>query len=408
MIVPMPTSMAQNGSISETNASDSPNASANTIRAAQLGCWRTKSSTKLVYSAKPMRSPSAPQRGQARPRGRAGCQRKVQGQSCGRAPFHGLSGGSTGSGTAPACFLPLWLCFWFPFGKWPVLGSLAGVSWVSRHRVGGRAVAGRWLALFLLALANLALIAIVAGGFSSLTDIIAPLTGHLIGIGLAASRRPAGAATDADGPGRGRGRHHRPCMSGSACRAAVRRACPLAPRRPADPDRRQRSRQTLTVLSLNTWHQHVRPRRNWSDYLATAPADVVVLSEFGPDRRAAARQAEADLSLPGRLRRRVGLLAGAAVAPAVRGVRLGASWASRGDMPAFVWAARRVADDHRHPPAPAEPRSLAARAADVGAGAVRAPHRRAARAGRRPQHLALVERRSASCGARRGWCRPAS
>ena len=51
----------------------------------------------------------------------------------------------------------------------------------------GRTSRGRWLALFVLAVANVGLIAVVAGGFSSLADVIAPLTGHLIGIGLAAS-----------------------------------------------------------------------------------------------------------------------------------------------------------------------------------------------------------------------------
>ena len=50
-----------------------------------------------------------------------------------------------------------------------------------------RASRGRWLALLVLAAANLALILAVAGGFSALADIVAPLTGHLIGIGLAAS-----------------------------------------------------------------------------------------------------------------------------------------------------------------------------------------------------------------------------
>ena len=40
----------------------------------------------------------------------------------------------------------------------------------------------------------------------------------------------------------------------------------------------------LTVLALNTWHRHGDVRR-LERYLATAPADVVVLSEFGPDKR---------------------------------------------------------------------------------------------------------------------------
>ncbi len=48
MIAPMATSMAQNGKISDTNARDSPNARANTTRAAQFGYWATKSRTRLV------------------------------------------------------------------------------------------------------------------------------------------------------------------------------------------------------------------------------------------------------------------------------------------------------------------------------------------------------------------------
>src|SRR5262249_35185601 len=44
------------------------------------------------------------------------------------------------------------------------------------------------------------------------------------------------------------------------------------------------SPQSLTVLALNTWHRGDAERLE--RYLATAPADVGVLSEFGPDKRA--------------------------------------------------------------------------------------------------------------------------
>ena len=50
-----------------------------------------------------------------------------------------------------------------------------------------RASAGRWLALLLLAAANLGLFLIFFGRFTALADVIAPLTGHLMGLGFAAS-----------------------------------------------------------------------------------------------------------------------------------------------------------------------------------------------------------------------------
>jgi endonuclease/exonuclease/phosphatase (EEP) superfamily protein YafD len=139
-----------------------------------------------------------------------------------------------------------------------------------------RGTKGRRLALFVLAVANLTLIAAVAGGFSALADIVAPLTGHLIGIGLAASlallaRRWVWAIMTA----------------GVLITAAVHVWLGLAPvaTTPAGLGRvADASGQNLGVLALNTWHGYGDAGR-LERYLATAPADVVVLSEFGPDKR---------------------------------------------------------------------------------------------------------------------------
>src|SRR5262249_59380755 len=46
---------------------------------------------------------------------------------------------------------------------------------------------GRRLALLVLAGANVALVLALAGACSALADAVAPLTGHLVGIGLTAS-----------------------------------------------------------------------------------------------------------------------------------------------------------------------------------------------------------------------------
>lgn len=145
-----------------------------------------------------------------------------------------------------------------------------------------RASAGRWLVLLLLAAANLGLAVVVSGGFAPLADVIAPLTGHLLGLGLAASlavlfprRRlvllAAGVAMTIG--------LHGWLGLGRCCRAPMPPA-PTGPTKVAT----HRAAQTLTVLALNTWHGH-RDAGRLEAYLATAPAEVVVLSEFGPDKR---------------------------------------------------------------------------------------------------------------------------
>ena len=54
MIVPIPTSIAQNGRTNDTNGSDSPRESPKTMNADQFGCWRTNSKTVFVKSVKPI------------------------------------------------------------------------------------------------------------------------------------------------------------------------------------------------------------------------------------------------------------------------------------------------------------------------------------------------------------------
>jgi len=142
---------------------------------------------------------------------------------------------------------------------------------------------GKWFALFLLAAANACLMVIVAGGYTWLADIIAPLTGHLIGFGLTASvalvLRRRMLTVLAAGTAATIGLHAwlglaRCCEATTAATAAVVTKVTLPP-----------AYSSLTVLALNTWDHHGdldRLRR----YLASAPADVIVLSEFGPDKRA--------------------------------------------------------------------------------------------------------------------------
>lgn len=163
-----------------------------------------------------------------------------------------------------------------------VLGSWVGEDLGAVSPVRKRASAGRWLALLLLAAVNLVLLFVVSGGFAPLADVIAPLMGHLMGLGLAASlavlfprRRlvllAAGVATTI-------GLHG--WLGLARCCQAPTPIVSAGPTKVAA----QQPAQGLTVLALNTWHGHGDVRR-LEQYLAAVPAQVVVLSEFGPDKR---------------------------------------------------------------------------------------------------------------------------
>jgi endonuclease/exonuclease/phosphatase (EEP) superfamily protein YafD len=138
-----------------------------------------------------------------------------------------------------------------------------------------QASTGRYMALAVLALANIGLM-LVIGGIGTMADVIAPFTGHLMGFGLAASVAltvrgrmsvlAAGiAATLLAHAGLGWAR----CCEAPKDGPSLARVKSAAPR------------PNLTVLNLNTWHARGDIGRI-EQYLATAPADVVVLSEFDP------------------------------------------------------------------------------------------------------------------------------
>jgi endonuclease/exonuclease/phosphatase (EEP) superfamily protein YafD len=212
----------------------------------------------------------------------------------------------------------------------------------------GRPLPGRNLALLLLAVADLGLVVIAAGGLAPLVDAVAPLTGHLFCIGLAAGvallvrRRmvallTVGVATTV-------GLHAwlglaRCCAPGASAAAALLT-------RTAAHDASER----LSVLAINAGHANVGPGR-LERYLAMAPADVVVLSQLGPGsepmldrlrqvypyRARCAEQPPCPLAL---LSRSAFAAAGSGRVPP--------------DLPAFVWArlpgALTVIATHLDPP----------------------------------------------------------
>jgi endonuclease/exonuclease/phosphatase (EEP) superfamily protein YafD len=149
-----------------------------------------------------------------------------------------------------------------------------------------QAPSGRCSMLLVLAVVTLGLLLVISNRFTALADVLAPLTGHLMGLGLAASlalllpRRRLQVLTA--GMMLTVGLHGwlglaRCCGTPPAGQSAPIQA---GPTKVAG----HRSLQSLTVLALNTWHSHADTPR-LERYLATVPADVVVLSEFGPDKR---------------------------------------------------------------------------------------------------------------------------
>jgi endonuclease/exonuclease/phosphatase (EEP) superfamily protein YafD len=156
------------------------------------------------------------------------------------------------------------------------------VRLVRGSSVCGRLTFARWLALGVLAAANVGLLIAAADGSGAFAAIIAPLTGHLIGLGLAASlallarrRRlvvlgTGVAATVVVHALLGLAR----CCEPAASTANPQRATSLA----------MPSRPNLSILTLNTWYGHSDPER-LAHYLATAPADIVVLSELAPNKQ---------------------------------------------------------------------------------------------------------------------------
>src|SRR5262245_42180380 len=158
-------------------------------------------------------------------------------------------------------------------------GAIVGVVVVA----GRRHTANRRLAWLVLCGANLALVVAVAGSITVLSDVLAPLTGHFMGVGLAAS---LGLLT----------RRLSALVLGILATFLVHAWLGLAgcchPPQPAmstgvglNTIASTGATHDLSVVALNAWHNHADPAR-LEAYLAHADADLVVLSEFGPNKRA--------------------------------------------------------------------------------------------------------------------------
>jgi endonuclease/exonuclease/phosphatase (EEP) superfamily protein YafD len=155
----------------------------------------------------------------------------------------------------------------------PIFGEARGHS-------PGRSPGYRWLVLSILTAANLGLLVVVSSGVPGAADVAAPVTGHLIGFGLAASLalivRGWMPAVLAAGIAATIGVHAWPGLS-RCCTAPPAQAGPT-------PAPSGATGQRLTVLAFNTWDA-VREYRSLARYLATAPADIVILSEFEEAKR---------------------------------------------------------------------------------------------------------------------------
>jgi len=199
-----------------------------------------------------------------------------------------------------------------------------------------RASASRWLALLVLAAATLGILLVVSNGFTAVADVIAPLTGHLMGLGLAASLAVLFPR-----------RRLRLLTAGVALTIGLHgwlglaRCChappPAAQSGPVQAGPTKAAAHTpaygLTVLALNTWHAHGDVPR-LERYLATTPADVVVLSQLGPDKRPLLRRLEAPYPFQVDCAERTCSLALLSRLP-FEGAGVGRI---ASDQPAFVWA----------------------------------------------------------------------
>ncbi|MDX2203278.1 MAG: endonuclease/exonuclease/phosphatase family protein [Hyphomicrobiaceae bacterium] len=136
----------------------------------------------------------------------------------------------------------------------------------------------RMLALSLLVASNLSLALIIFPASPALADAAAPLTGHIIGVGIAAAaalllRRHGLAAL----------------VGGAVATFAIHLwlglgAATFSPGSEAIAAETRPSQTSLSIVSINTWDaaQNLEELRA---YLATGPADIVVLSELGPDKQ---------------------------------------------------------------------------------------------------------------------------
>lgn len=142
----------------------------------------------------------------------------------------------------------------------------------------GGGLPARAVAVLLLLACNLCLAVILLSGYPALADLVTPLTGHIIGLGVAAAlalifARHAWRAL-AFGVALTVGLH---AWLGMGASLVSGRQTTTMPTGPASAE--------ISVISLNTWDA-VDNVEQLKAYFATAPADVVVLSEIGPPKRA--------------------------------------------------------------------------------------------------------------------------
>ncbi len=138
----------------------------------------------------------------------------------------------------------------------------------------GQPRVARRIAFTLLAVANLAMALIVLAAAPALADIATPLTGHIIGFGIAA----AAALLAKRGTGI-------VLVGGIAATLLFHVWLGLGwPLRAHSAAPASSGENTLSIISINTWDaaDNVDKLRA---YLATAPAQVVVLSELGPEKK---------------------------------------------------------------------------------------------------------------------------
>ncbi len=135
----------------------------------------------------------------------------------------------------------------------------------------------RAIALSILLFCNACLAALLLADVPTLADIVTPLTGHIIGFGLAAAL------------GLILSRHTGKAMAaGIAATLALHTWLGLMPSRApalaASMQETAADSRDLTIISLNTWDA-IDNVESLEAYFKTIPADVVVLSEIGPPKQ---------------------------------------------------------------------------------------------------------------------------
>jgi endonuclease/exonuclease/phosphatase (EEP) superfamily protein YafD len=131
----------------------------------------------------------------------------------------------------------------------------------------------RMLALAILALSNVALAVIILVAAPALADVATPLTGHIIGLGITAAVALLV-------------RRHTATVLAAGTIAIFASHILLSRWSQGADDAAQRASaatSSLSVVSINTWDA-VDNVEQLRAYLATGPADVVVLSELGPEK----------------------------------------------------------------------------------------------------------------------------